>query len=271
MKKIITTILFVLCTIGFTGITANATTDTLMSDVVEDGRVFLMSDEEPILFEGEISSFVREVRTTYKRAEYLKTHTEVYIADSVEQIKHMMLDSEVVEVQYSNSAPGLKLFTNKNGEDIVYIFNSISWNHECDEKTAIWSFPYENFMYTVFVKDNQLKITKKWCPVEGAETHNLIFNPEAVESLKNDLDTAENVHFSTEVDFYPRLHAYIYRNDGSEVDYTMFFYNEKPFNVDTSQIIGKVYSDDDEITLYVEDGYVCADSAVRSSRQDANR
>lgn len=277
MKKvsmIITTMLFALSAMALTGLTANASTNTnsFMDELISaNGRAFITGNDEVLPFDGDISSLVREARANYQ----CNSCTKIYITDSARQIMNMMNDSEVVEVKYSNAKlGGLRLITNKNGEEIEYIFDNISWNHELTDKNSpTWSFPYENFMYTIFVKDNQVKITKVWHPTEDVYTYNLINNPADVASFKKDIESAEKIHFSTEIDFYPRLHAYIYKNDGTEVEYTMYYYNEKAFNPETSEIIGKYFTEDedDEITFYVEDGCICADSALRSSRLDARR
>lgn len=356
MKKMLTTLASlacVLCTFIFSAaMTANASTDNLVSEIIDNGRTFIMSEDAEPIIDEDISSFVREMKELYYEAYAASTATRTIVDmnQPVEELKHTLDDSECISVtsgdygvklvtrkgndeyvynfdmyswthetssnwiwvfQYENfeykvfeensklaiskiaipsdtiqnidmSATieelkyslndsecvsvtsvgyGAKLVTRKGNDEYVYNFDMFSWPHEKRENSWSWTFQYENFEYIVFENNSQLAITKIARPSDDAPSYNLILNydEEYLSRFRNDLANCSDVHITTDMNFYPRVHVYIYKNDGTKVEYVLFYYNEKPLT-EECEILGKVTAEN-ELTFYYVDGFTCVDVA----------
>ena len=263
MKKLFTAMLTTvcaLCTIMISAMTASAADNTLVSQIVEsNGKTFFMSDfsDTDSLIDEDISSLVREVKEIYKVS--TATRTIVDMNQPIEELKRCLIDAACVSVKDVNY--GAELVTEIGNDEYVFNFDMYSWPHEKRDNSWSWTFQYENFEYIVFENNSQLAITKIARPSDDAPSYNLILNydEEYLSRFRNDLANCSDVHITTDMNFYPRVHVYIYKNDGTKVEYVLFYYNEKPLT-EECEILGKVTAEN-ELTFYYVDGFTCVDVA----------
>lgn len=244
-----------------------------------NGKIFLAGSENdgkvPVDFS--VSEYIKSYKANILTTDiYARNNSEMQVSESTrnELINELAYCGEqkitVYEDIISSETKIMLERPDKSGKIhyIIYTFDHIHWPWEEQEANdTVTVFNYKGFRYTIFVQDDKFCLTKKWDPEVGTKVYECKeAEPALTRKLQQAFTEGENITFIEEIDFYVRIHAYV-DNNGQKEEYIFFTYNPKPAT-ENSQIIATIDTVDDTYSIYVEDGFVCLDSAKRSGWVD---
>ncbi len=276
-------IITIICTNTTTASAEEATYDinNLISIAnANNGTIFMYgtSDDDVIPENFSVSNYVKTYKEQLLTTEiYARNNSEMKVSEStVMEFRNQFCYSgeQKLTVHEDIISGEIKIMferpdTNGKTHYVIYTFDNWKWPYEAEEANQeVVRFNYLGFRYIIFVQNNKFCITKIWDP----ETHTRVYEaldasePALIRKLKQAFTEGTDITFIEEIDYYTRIHAFV-NNNGEKEEYIFYTYNGKPVT-ENSEIIVSVDTVDDTYTIYVEDGFVCLDSAKRSGWVD---